>query len=174
LGHTSASLTSSCVTFSKTDIQAVAKRFMEKESSRRTSARNAFFCKVTNIIQGDIQSRIEMSTLEGHAIITVITNDSVTRLGLVFGKWVTAEVKAPHVILQRGDNLCACSVENRFKGVVTRITRGKINTECIITVSESLQICAVISSAGPWIFGIKEKDPVQALFTAVSVVLHLD
>lgn len=115
-----------------------------------------------------------MTTLDGHSIITVITDDSVKRLGLISGKWVTAEVKAPQVTLQSGDVPCACSVENRFKGVVTRITRGKINTECIITVSESLQICAVISSAGSWISGIKEKDPVRALFAAVSVVLHLD
>lgn len=174
LGHTSASLTSSYVTFSETDIQAVAKRFMEKESGRRTSARNTFFCKVTAIVKGDIQTRIEMTTLEGHPIITVITNDSVKRLGLVHDKWVIAEVKAPQVMLQSNDVSCACSVENQFKGIVTRITRGKINTECVVTVSESLQICAVISSAGPWVSGIKQGDPVRALFTAVSVVLHLD
>ena len=174
LGHTSASLTSSYVTFSETDIQAVAKRFMEKESGRRTSARNTFFCKVTNIVKGDIQSLIEMTTLEGHPIITVITNDSVKRLGLVPDKWVIAEVKAPQVMLQSNDVSWACSVENRFKGVVTRITRGKINTECIVTVSDALQICAVVSAAGPWISGIKQGDPVRALFTAVSVVLHLD
>jgi molybdate transport system regulatory protein len=65
-------------------------------------------------------------------------------------------------------------VENRFNGVVTRITRGKINTECIVMVSDSLQICAVVSSAGPWISGIKQGDSVRALFAAVSVVLHLD
>jgi molybdate transport system regulatory protein len=174
LGHTSASLTSSYVTFSETDIQAVAKRFMEKESGRRTSARNAFFCKVTAIVKGNIQSLIEMITLDGYPIITVITNDSVKRLGLVPGKWVTAEVKAPQVMLQSGDIPCACSAENRFNGVVTRITRGKINTECIVTVSGSLQICAVISSTGPWISGIKQGDPVRAFFTAVCVVLHLD
>jgi molybdate transport system regulatory protein len=147
---------------------------MEKESGRRTSARNTFFCKVTNIVNADIQSLIEMITLDGHPIITVITNDSVKRLGLVPDKWVIAEVKAPQVMLQSGDVSCACSVENRFKGIVTRITRGKINTECIVTVSDYLQICAVISSAGPWISGLKQGDPVRALFTAVSVVLHLD
>jgi molybdate transport system regulatory protein len=115
-----------------------------------------------------------MITLDGHPIITVITNDSVKRLGLVPGKWVTAEVKAPQVMLQSAKASCDCSVENRMDGIITRITRGKINTECIVTVSESMQICAVISSAGPWICGIKQGDPVRALFTAVSVVLHLD
>ncbi len=174
LGHTSAGLTSSYVTFSKTDIQAVAKRFMERESGRRTSARNAFFCNVRTIVKGDIQSRIEMITMEGHPITTVITNDSVGRLGLVSGKWVTAEVKAPQVMLQSGDSPGACSVENSFSGIVTRITQGQINTECIVTISESMQICAVISSAGPWLSSVAEGDPVRALFTSVSVVLHLD
>lgn len=71
---------------------------MEKESGRRTSARNAFFCKATDIVTGEIQPRVEMITMDGHPVVTVITNDSMLRLGLVPGKWIVAEVKAPMVI----------------------------------------------------------------------------
>jgi hypothetical protein len=58
LGHTSAGLTSAYVTFSESEIQDIARKFMEKESGRRTSARNAFFYKVTEIVTGDIQTRM--------------------------------------------------------------------------------------------------------------------
>ncbi len=164
LGHTSADLTSSYVTFSESEIQDTARRFMEKESGRRTSARNAFFCKVTDILTGCIQTRVEMVTMDGYPVVTVITNDSVYRLGLVPGKWIVAEVKAPMVMLQDGASAFRGSAENRFKGTVTRIIRGKINTECIVKVSDTVHICAVMSSSGPWLSRIRQGDPVWAFF----------
>ncbi len=174
LGHTSAGLTSAYVTFSETEIQDIVRRFMEKESGRRTSARNAFFCKVTEIVTGDIQTRVGMITMDSHPVVTVITNDSVYRLGLVTGKWIVAEVKAPMVMLQDGTSAFNGSAENRFKGTVTRITRGKINTECIVKVSDTTHICAVTSSSVPWLSRIRQGDPVWAFFSCFSVVIHLD
>jgi molybdate transport system regulatory protein len=174
LGHTSAGLTSSYVTFSESEIQDIARRFMEKESGRRTSARNSFFCKVTDIVAGDIQTRVEMVTMDGHPVVTVITNDSVRRLGLVPGKWIVAEVKAPMVMLQDGASAFNGSAENRFKGTVTRITRGKINMECIVRISDTTHICAVMSSSGTWLSLLRQGDPVWAVFSSFSVVLHLD
>lgn len=174
LGHSTPNLTSSYVTFSKEEIQAVAKRFMEKESGRKTSARNSFFGKIQNILRGDIQTRVEMTTIEGHSIITVITNDSVERLGLSQGRLVTAEVKAPLVILQGGDTEPVCSAENRFKGVLTKITRGKINTECVLRISDTAEICAVVSSTGSRRLELNEGDNVWVIFNCFSVVLHVD
>jgi len=174
LGHTSPGLTSSYVTFSESEIQDIARRFMEKESGRKTSARNTFFCNVTDIVTGDIQTRVDMITMEGHPVVTVITNDSVHRLGLVPGKWIVAEVKAPMVMLQDGADAFNGSVENRFKGTVTQITRGKINTECIVRVSDTTHICAVMSSAGTWLSGVNPGDAVWAVFSCFSVILHMD
>lgn len=174
LGHTSAGLTSAYVTFSESEIQEIARRFMEKESGRRTSARNSFFCKVTEIVTGDIQTRVGMVTMEGHPVVTVITNDSVHRLGLTPGKWIVAEVKAPMVMLQDGAATFNGSAENRFKGAVTRITRGKINTECIVKVSDTTHICAMMSSSSTWLSHIRQGDPVWAFFSCFSVVIHLD
>jgi molybdate transport system regulatory protein len=174
LGHNSAGLTSAYVTFSESEIQDIARRFMEKESGRRTSARNSFFCKVTEIVTGDIQTRVGMVTMEGYPVVTVITNDSVHRLGLAPGKWIVAEVKAPMVMLQDRASAFNGSAENRFKGTVTRITRGKINMECIVKVSDTTHICAVMSSSGTWLSSIRQGDPVWAFFSCYSVVLHLD
>ena len=174
LGHTSAGLTSAYVTFSESEIQDIVRRFMEKESGRRTSARNAFFCKVTEIVTGDIQTRVGMVTMDGHPLVTVITNDSVHRLSLASGKWIVAEVKAPMVMLQDGASAFNGSAENRFKGTVTRITRGKINTECIVKISDTTHICAVMSSSSTWLSRIRQRDPVWAFFSCFSVVLHLD
>lgn len=174
LGHSNPNLTSSYVSFSKEEIQLVAKRFMEKESLRKTSARNSFFAKVRTIVRGDIQTRVDLTTIDGHALTTLITNDSLERLGLSEGRLITAEVKAPWVILQGGESNPACSAENRFKGVVTKITRGKINTECVVRISDATEICAIVSSAGSWLLELNEGDNVWVLFNCFSVVLHVD
>jgi len=118
LGHSTPSLTSSYVSFSEDDIQQAAKFFMEKESARKTSARNSFFGKIEKIRQGDIQTRVELLTIGGHRVTTVITNDSLLRQGLKEGKLIAAEVKAPWVMLQKKDDEPECSAENRFSGIV--------------------------------------------------------
>jgi molybdate transport system regulatory protein len=174
LGHSTPNQTSSYVAFSKEEIQAVAKRFVEKESGRTTSARNSFFGKVKQIVKGDIQTRVEMSTLEGFSISTVITNDSLSRLGLTPGRLITAEVKAPLVVLHGGEVSPRCSAENSLKGVVHKITRGEVNTEYIIKISATTEICAVISSPQSSPFRLAVGDCAWALFTCSSVVLHLD
>ncbi|KJS03500.1 MAG: transporter [Desulfobulbaceae bacterium BRH_c16a] len=174
LGHSTPSLTSAYVSFSKEEIQLVAKRFMEKESLRKTSARNSFYAKIQSITRGDIQTRVDLTTIDGHPLTTVITNDSLERLGLRQGRLITAEVKAPWVILQGGENDPASSAENRFKGILTKITRGKINTECVVRISDATEICAIISSAGDLLLQLHEGDGVWVLFNCFSVVLHVD
>ena len=174
LGHSTPNLTSSYVAFSKDEIQAVAKRFLEKESGRTTSARNSFFGKITEIVKGDIQARVVMETLEGARITTVITNDSLKRLGLRPGRMITAEVKAPSVILYGGDETLQCSAENRLKGVVTRITKGRINTECILKISATTEVCAITSSKSVSSLALQIGDHIWAVFNSSAVVLHVD
>lgn len=88
--------------FSDEQIREVAKSFAEKEDQRKTSARNTFFGKIEAVHQGDVQTTVEMVSLGGARICSVITNYSRARLGLKRGTLVTAEVKAPWVMLFRG------------------------------------------------------------------------
>ena len=174
LGHSTPNLTSSYVSFSEDEIQQVTKYFMEKESSRKTSARNSFFGKIQSIEQGDIQSRVVLTTIEGHQVTTVITNDSLQRLGLKEGKLATAEVKAPWVILQKMVEEPESSVENRFNGFITRIHKGKVNSECVVRISDGTELCSIVTTESIRHLGLKEGDRVWALFNCFSVVLHAD
>jgi molybdate transport system regulatory protein len=175
LGHSTPNLTSSYVSFSEDEVQQVARLFMERESMRKTSARNSFFGKIAAIQQGDIQARVTLNTIEGYSIIAVITNDSVERLGLKPGRLVTAEIKAPWVILQPGGGPApVCSAENRFKGVLTRTNRGRINTECVVRISNTIELCAIVSTKGIKNLQLNEGDEIWALFNCFAVVLHVD
>jgi len=174
LGHSTPNLTSSYVTFSEEEITQVTKYYMEKESSRKTSARNFFFGKIVDLKRGDIQSQVELTTLEGYAITTIITNDSVGRLGLKVGKLITAEVKAPWVDLQRADKQPECSADNRFSGIIERINRGEVNTEYVVRVSDKIEICSVVSTGSSLLLELRKGDTIWALFNCYSVVLHVD
>jgi len=174
LGHSTPNLTASFVSFSDDDIRKVEKFFLEKESRRKTSARNAFFGKISAIQKGDIQTKVELVTMGGYCITTVITNDSLARLGLKPGILVTAEVKAPWVVLQKGEEEPKCSTENKFLGTIERIIIGKVTTEYAVKIADGTELCSVVTSDISRRLDLHENDPVWAVFNCFSVVLHLD
>lgn len=174
MGHSTPNLTSSLVSFSDEDIQQVARFFLERESRRKTSARNTFFGKISSIQKGDIQTKVELITVGGDLITTLITNESLTRLGLKQGKLISAEIKAPLVVLQQTDEEPKSTAENRFRGIIFRINRGKIITEFVVRMGDGTEICALVSSQIGRHLGLKETDPVWATFNSFSVVLHVD
>ncbi|WP_373498536.1 TOBE domain-containing protein [Desulfococcus sp.] len=174
MGHSTPNLTFSYVTFSPDDMRQVARVFIEREASRRTSARNSFFGKIHAIERGDIQTRVVLTTVGGHSVTTVITNDSVARLALKEGGLITAEVKAPWVILLRGKEAPASSAENRFSGVVERITEGKVNTEYTVRLTDGTAVCAVVSTESARCMALRPGEPVWAVFNCFAVVLHVE
>jgi molybdate transport system regulatory protein len=174
LGHSTLNITSSYVIFSDDDIQNVAKYFVERESQRKTSARNSFFGKIQSIQKGDIQAKIEIITVGGDSVTALITNDSLSRLGLKTGSLVTAEVKAPWVILQKSDREPDSTAENRYFGTITRISKGKITTEYVVRISDGTELCSIVSSENAHMIRFQENDEVWAIFNSFSVVLHTD
>jgi len=176
LGHSTLNMTASYVDFSDADIQQVAKHFIEKESRRKTSARNSFFGKISSIKKGDIQAIVEMITLSGDTVTTIITRDSLSRLGIKKGSLITAEVKAPWVILQKSDREPKTTAENRFTGNIVRINKGKVTTEYVVRISDGTELCSVVAAEDTHQHQIRfqENDRVWAIFNSFSVVLHID
>jgi molybdate transport system regulatory protein len=174
MGHSTPNLTSSFVSFSDEDIQQVARFFLERESRRKTSARNTFFGKISSIQKGDIQTKVELITVGGDLITTLITNESLTRLGLKQGRLISAEIKAPLVVLQQTDEEPKSTAENRFHGIISRINRGRIISEFVVRMGDGTEICALVNSEIGRRLGLNEADPIWATFNSFSVVLHVD
>ncbi len=174
LGHSTPNLTSSYISFSEDEIRQVTRYFMEKESSRKTSARNFFFGKIQAIKRGDIQSQVRLVTVEGYQITTIITNDSMGRLGLKVGNLITAEVKAPWVILQKGAIEPGSSADNSFKGIIEQVSKGAVNTEYVVRISDRIELCSVVSTESSQLLDLKKGDTIWVLFNCYSVVLHVD
>jgi molybdate transport system regulatory protein len=174
LGHSTPNLTAAFVSFADADVQQVVKFFLEKESGRKSSARNTFFGKIHTIQKGDIQTKVELLTISGDGVTTVITNDSLVRLGLKVGTLITAEIKAPWVILHKGEREPECTAENRFKGFIARILQGQITTEYVVRIADGTELCSLVTSATSRRLDLQENDPVWATFNSFAVVLHLD
>ena len=174
LGHSTPNLAASYVEFSDEEIREVAKHFVDKESQRKTSARNAFFGKIHGIQKGDVQSRVEITSLSGYPIKAVITNHSLGRLGLKRGTLVMAEVKAPWVLLYKGDGEPKSTAENIFSGTVYRIVRGRVTTEVVVRIPDGTELCSVITEESAKRLDLKANDPLWVAFNAFAVVLHVD
>ena len=174
LGHSTPNLTTAYVSFSDDDIRSVTRHFVEKESLRKTSARNTFFGKIRSVRSGDIQAVVELATIGGDLVRTVITNDSLARLGLKEGTLISAEVKAPWVVLFKGDEEPDTSADNRFRGTIDRIVAGAVNTEYVVRIADGTELCSLVTSASGRRLDLHLNDPVWAVFSSFAVVLHID
>ncbi len=172
LGHSTPNLTTAHVTYSDEELQRVTRFFMERESTRKTSARNSFFGKITDIRTGDIQAQVTMMNPGGHHITTLITMESLERLHLQVGRLVTAEVKAPWVMLQPGDKAIPSSADNRFKGEVVRINKGKVSTEYVVRIDDGTELCAMASTSGSKTLQLEVGDSTWVVFNCFAVILH--
>lgn len=174
LGHSTPNLTAALLDVSEEDMHHAVRQHIDRESKRRTSARNTFFGKIVEIIKGDIQSEVVLSTLGGLSISSVITNTSLKRMRLKTGVFVTAEIKAPWVIIAGSADAAENSAENRLPGTVVAVNTGRVNAEVLARLSEGTEICAVITSAGLRRLGLKVNDAVWTLFGAYSVILNVE
>jgi molybdate transport system regulatory protein len=162
------------VSFSDEELRQMAKLFIERESSRKTSARNAFFGKIIEIRRGDIQARVTLMNPSGHRIASIITSESLDRLGLHLGRLITAEVKAPWILLQQGPTPGGCSADNRLRGEIIRINRGKVSSEYVLRIDNGTELCALISTKNDTVQILTVGEKVWALFNAFAVILHAD
>jgi molybdopterin-binding protein len=75
----------------------------EKEETMKLSARNMIRGKVAGITTGAVNSEVEIELPDGQKIVSIITINSVKRLGLEKGKDVYAMIKASSVMIAVDD-----------------------------------------------------------------------
>jgi molybdate transport system regulatory protein len=172
LGHSTPSLAAGYVEIADEDVER-AMRFALGRERRRTSARNAFFGRIASVTPGDIQAEVRLDCLGGHAITCMVTNGSVKRMGLVPEKFVTAEVKAPWVMLATGDDPPDTSAPNRLHGTVRRITQGRFTSEIMVRLADDTDVCAVITEDSRAALNLSTGDPAWVFFTENAVILNL-
>lgn len=174
LGHASINLTAHYCDFSETDLKRLVQYYIQKEMRLKTSARNSFTGKVTNVVTGEVLSEVELMTPSGLKLVSVITNESLHNLGLSPGAIATAIVKAPWIIIEKDADATKTSARNRFRGKITKINAGKIVAEVIASLDEGTSMVTLITIPSLTNLNLQVGDTAWFLFKAFSVILNVD
>ena len=139
--------------------------------SMKSSARNQFFGKVTAIRGGSVNAEIELSLNGEDKITAVITHESLENLGLKIGSEAWALIKASWVILSTEDGDFKISVRNRLRGTVSRLTKGSVNSDVVLTLAGGNTVSAIVTNDSIEQMGLEAGAQACALFKASSVIL---
>lgn len=139
--------------------------------SMKTSARNQFFGTVTAIRGGSVNAEIELTLGGDDKIVAIITHESLENLGLKIGSEAWALVKAPWVIITTGDSDFKLSVRNRLCGTVSRLIRGQVNSDIVLTLTGGNTVSAIVTNDSIEQMGLEEGSAACAIFKASSVIL---
>ncbi len=141
--------------------------------SMKSSARNQFFGKVVTIKGGAVNDEVEIALNGDDRIVATITSESRQNLGLNIGSEVWALVKASWVILATDDSDFKLSVRNRLCGSISRMSRGQVNSEVVVTLPGGNTVCAIVTNDSVSEMALKEGGKVCAIFKASSVILGM-
>lgn len=139
--------------------------------SMKSSARNQYFGKVTRIKKGAVNDEIEIALNNDDSIVAIITSESRQNMELTIGSEVWALVKASWVILATDDSNFKLSVRNRLCGTISRLTRGQVSSEVIVTLPGGNTVCAIVTNDSVTEMKLQEGEKVCAVFKASSVIL---
>lgn len=137
----------------------------------KSSARNQFFGKVIRLQSGPINSEVEIALNGEDRIVAVITHASQESLNLKMGSEVWALVKASWVILSTDDSNFKLSVRNRLCGTISRLTKGQVNSDVVLTLAGGNTVSAIVTNDSIEQMELKVGVKVCALFKASSVIL---
>lgn len=144
-----------------------------RKMSMKTSARNQFLGKVTQVKQGAVNDEIELEIAGGQKIVAIVTHDSVESLNLVVGAEAFALIKSSSIILVTDDEGAKFSARNRLTGTITRIQLGAVNTEVVIDLPNGCSVAAIVTNESANTLNLTVSTKASALFKASSVIVGI-
>jgi molybdate transport system regulatory protein len=142
----------------------------------KISARNQLFGRVAQVLDGAVNSEVELElpgdgTAPPLRIAAIVPRDSVAELGLAPGVEAFALIKASSVILASTLDGARLSARNQLQGKVGRVQAGAVNAEVVVELPGGLTLAAIITQASADSMALAPGQPVTALFKASSVLL---
>ena len=137
----------------------------------KTSARNQFQGTVSAIRKGAVNAEVDISLVGGQILTSQITVPSLSALGLEAGSEVWALLKASWVVLASGEAEPKVSARNRWKGVVSAVVPGAINSEVVVALPGGQEVVATVTNESVRELELGVGAVAWALFKAGSVIL---
>lgn len=175
LGQRSPVQAASFISFTDDDARRIVHNHLRQEALKRSSARNAFTGTVTRLVVDTVTAFVELTTLQGIRVHSLITVESVQRLGLHEGQVLNATVKAPFIMIapQNGQEKETMSGCNRFVGTISSINKGVVESSVVVDVAEKTTLCSVLSTDELEEYGFAKGSLACVSFSPFAVVLGL-
>lgn len=135
------------------------------------SARNQLSGVVASVTEGAVNNEVVLTLEGGETLTTVITRASSNTLGLVPGKAAIALVKAPWVILASANSGLVFSARNQFRGKVTSVIPGAVNSTIHLVTDSGLALTSTITNESVAEMQVSVGSELIALIKASSVIL---
>lgn len=142
-----------------------------RRMSMKTSARNQFRGKVTQVNTGSVNDEIELEISAGQKIVAIVTHESTTELGLKIGAEALALIKSSSVILVTDDEGARFSARNRLTGSIARVHAGAVNTEVVLELPGGASLAAIVTNESSNSLGLAVGMTASAIFKASSVIV---
>jgi len=142
-----------------------------RKMNMKTSARNQFLGKVTQVKRGAVNDEVELEVVGGQKIVAIVTHESTEGLGLSVGAEAFALIKSSSIILVTEDGDAKFSARNRLSGTVARVQPGAVNTEVVIELAGGGAVAAIITNESCNALGLAAGVQASAIFKASSVIL---
>jgi molybdate transport system regulatory protein len=140
----------------------------------RISARNILAGSVTKVTTGAVNSEVDLTLQGGDKVVAVITNDSVTHLGLKEGTHAYAILKSSWVIVGKELDAGKISARNVLHGTIAKVHEGAVNNEIVIKLAGGVEVTAIITRDSSLALALKVGDKADAAFKANNVILAVD
>jgi molybdate transport system regulatory protein len=174
MGQTSTIRQAEFIPVSNDTANRIVHMYLNKEMKMKTSARNAFTGKVTRLIREKFLVEVELTTLSGLQVVSVITAESASTLALAEGRILTATVKAPWVILTRKDEGLKTSARNKYEGVVAAVAVSEIAAEVVTDLADGTKVVALVTRESADNLDLKPGGEILVMFKAFSVILNAE
>ncbi|TXH81892.1 TOBE domain-containing protein [Thauera aminoaromatica] len=142
-----------------------------RRMSMKTSARNQFLGKVTEVKRGSVNDEVELEVAGGHRIVAIVTHGSAEGLSLQPGAEAFALIKSSSIIVVTADEGARFSARNRLSGTVSRVQPGAVNTEVVIDLPGGGAVAAIVTNESSNALGLAVGKPASAIFKASSVIV---
>lgn len=141
--------------------------------SLRTSARNAWTCKVWAVAADDVAAQVRMRLGEGQDLTAVITARSAAEMRLAPGSEVLALVKSNFVLLAGAGVPDRLSVRNRLQGRVIERIDAPLSSEVTLDLGGGKTITATITRDSAEMLELHPGAETTALIKSSHVILAL-
>lgn len=139
----------------------------------KTSARNQFQGKVSQVTRGAVSGDVVIDIGDGLEIFANISKESIEQLGLCVGKDAVAIIKSSLVILSPDRDL-RISARNRLPGKVIGSLPGVVNSEVKIELAGGRVLTAVITNESLKELGFAPGSDCCALIKASHVIVAVN